>query len=221
MEPVKQTASQPAPPPLPGDTGQSPLSESHFSQIRQALAARQGARKTYRVAHSSAVITLVIGVLAVVSSVASWSLFNLTVFLAVCAVGAVEYHGAKRVRRSDASATWLLGFNQLAFLAVIIVYCIVQMATFSVNESSLLGISPEARDLISQSPNLSRTSENLTRNLEPLVRYGFYGLVILVSIGFQGGMSLYYFTRGKSIAAANQTTAAWISRLLTLMDQSA
>ncbi|MFA6132657.1 MAG: hypothetical protein WC869_01420 [Phycisphaerae bacterium] len=210
MEPVKQTASQPTPPPLPGDTGQSPLSESHFSQIRQALAARQGARKTYRVAHSSAVITLVIGVLAVVSSVASWSLFNLTVSLAVCAVGAVEYHGAKRVRRSDALATRLLGFNQLAFLAVIIVYCIVQMF------SKDMQLSPEFRDALAQLPGKDRGINDMVGKLAFVV----YGLVIVLSIGFQGGMSLYYFTRGKSIAAANQTTAAWISRLLTLMDQS-
>ncbi len=48
----------------------------------------------------------------------------------------------------------------------------------------------------------------------PLVIYGFYGLVIVLSAAFQGGLAAYYFTRRRPLEAFNLQTPDWVRQVL-------
>ncbi len=210
-----------SPPPLPGSvppiSGQDgPLAEMHYAMIRQSVIGRSGVDRTARTARISGNSILVIGILSVLLSLLSLSISALLVTGAICVVGLVELRGARRLKKADPSACTMLGINQLAFLAVIIVYCVLQMFTPPAEIKSLV-VSNETRQLMPQMQELNRMVTDIDRIAMP-VYYGFYGLVIVLSAAFQGGLALYYFGRRKLVEAYLQSTPAWIQRLSAEMN---
>jgi hypothetical protein len=183
----------------------SPLQEQDYQEIRRAVDARRAVRKAEKVAKSSATTTLAIGTFSLLFVLFSPTWDSLMVVLGIFTVGVVEYLGCGKMRRAEPRAHRWLGYNQLAFLSLITLYCVIQMLTFSPETA----LSPEVREQLTMLPELSE----LIRELAPLVTYGFYSLVIVLSLGFQGGMALYYFTRGKHVERFNDATPAWIRRL--------
>lgn len=201
----------PMPPPAPPALAQRPcpLSESDFLVVRQAAVCRKAVRAAARTSLISAEITLSIGVIALVLSAMWRDLGGALMAAGVCAVGAVEYSGYRRMRRADPAAARLLGYNQLAFLGLILIYCLIQMLTFSTDHA----LSPEVRSQLGGMP--TKEIDQIIEQWAPLVTYGFYGLVMLLSVGCQGGLALYYFTRRRRVEAFTCQTAEWVRRLFT------
>jgi hypothetical protein len=93
---------------------------------------------------------------------------------------------------------------------------VAQMVTFSPEQVQANAISPERRSQLEAiMPGMSESLDVEIGRWAPLVTYGFYGLIILLSIAFQGGMAFYYFTRKKTIDAFNEHTAPWVRRIFT------
>jgi hypothetical protein len=193
--------------------GPSPLAESDYLVIRRALVAHRPIRNAARVARSSALVTLVIACAGLLGLVVAPSLLGLGVVAAVGAVGVVEYAGYLRLRRAMPAGAALLGKNQLALLGVIALYAVVQMATFSPDAAKEAALSPEVRAQLAGMPSMAAAIDRDIERLAPLLVYGFYSLVILASVGFQGGLALYYFTRVRRVAAFHRTTPPWVRRL--------
>ena len=191
----------------------SPLDESQFEQIRMATLARGAVRSTAGRAHTSGIVTVVIAAVSLLVSFVSFSFLGIFVSLGVCAVGVVEMIGASRVRIGDASACRLLGWNQLALLGVITVYCVIQMATFSADDASNAVLSPESRSQLAALKGGPSGPIDMIDKYAPRVVYGFYGLVIALSAAFQGGMAMSYFSRRKHVEAFNAQTPQWIRRV--------
>lgn len=82
------------------------------------------------------------------------------------------------------------------------------MLTFS-NAETL--VSPELRSQLAQLPGL----EQDIAHWAPIATYGFYSLVIALSIAAQGGLALYYFTRRPYLETLQRTTPPWVQRLFT------
>ena len=192
-----------------------PLTEEHYRLLRQAAAARYPIKKVVRTARISAITILVIGVAGIplVLFYPSWLSVLMTV--GICAIGVIEYVGARRIQQGLPSAAVLLGKNQLAFMTLIVVYCIIQMLTFS---AAPAGGKPGSGDLQSALSPLDNLDPSLGRSIQswvPIVTYGFYSLVIVLSIAFQGGLALYYFRRKRPLEVIQQGTSAWILRVFT------
>ena len=201
------TAECPVPSP---DT---PLQDGHFARIRQAVQARRKLRSAARTATVSAGTTLAIAVLALLAAALQRTPTAFLVAAALSAIGVVEWVGGRRLRRASPSATGMLAANQLAFLGLIVLYCVVQMATFSPAAWKAAAVSPEFRTQLSAMPDVQRDIDGQIDRWAPLAVYGFYGLVILLSAAAQGGLALYYFTRRKHVAAFTAATPEWIRRL--------
>lgn len=200
-------AYPPTPPP-PAPSG--PLNEQHFALIRQASARRKVATKAARVAMNSCIVTLFLGISAV-PLVLIWPSWTAGAAAAgLCVIGVVEYKGGRRMRQADPTAARILGINQLAFMGLIILYCLVQMLSFSPSAA----LSAEVRSQLADLPNLQASVSDID-HLAMLVTYGFYGLVIVASVLSQGGLAVYYFTRRSPLEAYNRQTPPWIRRLLT------
>jgi hypothetical protein len=198
----------PTPPP-PGQT--EPLGEADFLLIRQAAGRRKAIGSAARTALVSAVVTLSIGFpsLPLACLWPSWD--GILISAGICVVGIVEYKGYRRMRRGEASAARFLGRNQLAFLGLLLFYCAVQLITFTPEKARAAALSPEAWSQLEAMPD---TMKDIHKWMA-LATYGFYGLLAVLSILSQGGLSLYYYTRRRHLESFHRQTPPWVRRLFT------
>lgn len=183
-----------------------PLSAEHR---RQLIAARDGAkvvRKTARVASFNGWTTAIAAALSL--PFALFSPMGLAATLALALVAFNEFRGRKRLLDVDASGATLLGWNQLGLLALIVAYCLWMMRASAAEASAIAAEMNAIADL-----NSALASSGGFAGLMQLAVTGFYGLVIILTVLFQGGTSLYYFTRRRQIADYVAKTPEWIRDL--------
>jgi len=211
-----------SPPPLPptpaaevdAESDTSPLTDEHFRLICEAARRRQPIRSAARTAKASGMVTLVIGLLAVPFVLLSFSFVALVVAVGICVVGLTELKGRRLMAEADPAAASFLSRNQLVFLGLIIFYCVVQMAAFSPAEAKAAAISPEFRANLAMMPDMIAKIDGLIEQWSALLIYGFYGLVIFLSVLMQGGMAWYYASRRKFVSAYIDQTPPWVRRVL-------
>ena len=202
-------------PPAGGNPpGRGPLHEDDFRQIATAMAGFKAIRSAARTAWMSAATTLTIGAFSALFFLVWPSWEGALVAVGLCAVGAVEYWGHCRMRRAEVAAAGILAKNQLAFLGLIVIYSLAQMATFSTQKLKADALSPEVRSQMAAMPSMQRAIDGPIDRYAPLVTYGFYGLVIVMSVLFQGGLALYYFSRKKRLVAFHSQTPDWVRRVV-------
>ena len=127
----------------------------------------------------------------------------ITVILSVVAYN--EFRGRKRLLNFDPSGATLLGWNQLGLLAMIIVYCLRMLSGSSAEAASALSSqmkSTSERELLSMAGDLE--------GLYKTVTLAMYGGVIVLSLIFQGGNALYYFTRRRHVEDFIAKTPQWV-----------
>jgi hypothetical protein len=199
--------------PIPNPASLAPLSEAHFALLRRALTCRQPVRKAARTARFSAFTILVIGVAGIPVALFSPSSLSVLAAVGICTVGIVEYAGARRMQRGEVSASRLLGTNQLAFLGLIAAYCVTQMVSFSAAGTGTSLLPADMQSQLSQLQGLDQNLDHEMRAWAPLAACGFYSLVLILSVVFQGGLAIYYFTRRRHLLAFAQATPDWVQRL--------
>jgi hypothetical protein len=182
--------------------------------IFQTVVAYKGIRSAAKTARTSAVITLTIGAVSGLCVLFGPSWQGAFVTAGLCGIGAMEYWGHRRIGRADADAAAVLGWNQVTFLAMIVLYCVAQMALFTPESIKVAAISPEARSQLHSLPGMEKSIDKQIERFAPLVMYGFYGLVIVLSTLSQGGLALYYFTRRKRIERFHGSTPGWARRVV-------
>jgi hypothetical protein len=192
----------------------SPLDESQFALVQEAARTYKPIKKAARTALGSAITTLVIGAVAVPFSLVWPSFSGIFITVGVCAVGVVEFLGYQKLVKADPSAARFLAMNQLAFLGLITIYCLIQMLTFSTAEVKAAAMSPEFRAQLNAMPEMTREVDSMIEQWGPMVTYGFYSLVIILSVLFQGGLAYYYYTRRKFLDAFQREVPPWVRRLL-------
>ena len=138
--------------PVQGPSPMNPLTDEHFLQIRMAVKARRPVAAAAKTARFSANSTLAIGLLGIPVLLFSPSLIGFLMVTGICTIGVIERSGARRLRLGQPSAAAFLGRNQLAFLGLIVAYCIFQMVTFSGTEASAALMSKETRSALAQLP---------------------------------------------------------------------
>jgi hypothetical protein len=197
------------PPSPPPPSFPSPLTEEDFLLIRQAGYRRQAVRKLATVAQFSAVCILLVAVPALVYELLSPSWVTL-MMLIVTGIGIVEYLGHRKLVVGEAEACHMLAINQLVLLGVILIYCVVQIATMDKQVAS----SPLISDLgtLKDEPIGKGTQGSITSMYKSL-GYALYASVAVLSIAFQGGLAWYYHRRQQVVAAYNQSVPEWIQRV--------
>ncbi|MBI4578952.1 MAG: hypothetical protein HY718_04565 [Planctomycetes bacterium] len=183
-----------------------PLTEAQFQLIRQAVAAHQPIRKAARIARKSALSILAVGVLAVPFLVLSPGFSTLIVTVTLCGIGYLEHLGARKMSRGLPSAASHLGWNQVTFICLIVVYCIDAMLGPPPSSS----LSPQVRAQLSQVGIATDQIDSLVSALT----YVVYSAVILLSVTLQGMLAWYYFTRRRWLEDLQRSTPPWIRRLL-------
>ncbi len=183
-----------------------PLSAEHRRQLAAARDESRSIRKAARVANFNGWTTAVIAVLSLPFSLSSPVGLALTAGLALVAFN--EFRGRKRILNFDPTGATLLGWNQLGLLAMITTYCLWMMVT-SLDEAS--AVATEARAYADLDAALGSTGGFSA--LVKLVTISFYGVVIFLSVLFQGATAWYYFSRRRRIADFVTQTPEWIREL--------
>jgi hypothetical protein len=189
-----------------GSGSEGPLSAEHFRELSRADDRAKIIRKAARVASFNGWTTMIISALS-----APFALFSVVGFLVTATLALVaytEFRGRKLLNNFKPRAATLLGWNQLVFLVMTLIYCGWMMYT-GINESdtalSEFTSNPELRELLG-------SPEQVTSLYELLV-YAIYGSVIFLSVIFQGLTALYYFSRRKHVEAYVRSTPEWIRKL--------
>lgn len=180
-----------------------PLTQEHHRELALATGRAKRIRKAARVATFNG---WVIGIFAAVS--APFALFSMAGFLVTVGLTLIaynEFQGRKRLLQFDPSSSTLLGWNQVALLSLIIVYCLWMLFT------GLTGAGPFAAEM-EANPEIAAALGSLDEfdHLYKVLVVAVYGTVIVLSTIFQGLNALYYFTRRKHVEAYVQETPDWV-----------
>ncbi len=201
------------------DDGLGPLREEHYRALRAAIGTRRPIQRAARTARGSALTILLISGLGAVVSLIWPSWIGWVMVAGIAVIGAVEYIGAGGVRRGEPGAAVLLATNQLAFVLLISAYCVYQMVTAAHSGGDFGLISPELRAELAPLQGAGVNIEQQLSAWAPVIAYGFYTLVIVVSALAQGGLALYYLTRRRYLAEFAEDTPSWIQRLLAEVER--
>lgn len=187
---------------LPEPT-QGRLAAEHQQEIATANARAKKIRKAAKVAEFNGWVTAIFAACSAPFAPFSVCGFLIAVGLAVVAYN--EFQGRKRLLDFDRSASSLLGWNQVGFLTLIVVYCLWMLFT------SLTGEGYFSAELKAK-PELGQVYDNLEEldYLVKVIMVAVYALVIVLSAIFQGLNAVYYFTRRKHIDAYVEGTPEWV-----------
>jgi hypothetical protein len=186
---------------------QGPLNVEHRRELVAARDRSTPIRKTARVAAFNGWTTALIAALSAPFSLFSPVGLALTVGIAFVAFN--EFRGRKRLLAFDPSGASLLGWNQLGFLAMIVAYCLWSMYSGVSIDTSLPPElhSADMEALLAQSGGIGDLLD--PGFINKLVVY-FYSGVIALSMLFQGGTALYYFSRRRLVEEYVAETPEWV-----------
>jgi hypothetical protein len=184
-------------------SAENPLSQGHYEELAAAQPQLNKVRAAARVATFNG---WTIDVLAALS--APFALFSIegalmTIGLSVIAY--IEFRGRRGLLEYDPPAATLLGWNQVALLALISAYCLCALW------AALSGPGPLEFEIQAQ-PELGEALVSV-EEVDALYRgiaIAFYSVVILLSLVLQGLNAVYYFTRRKYIVACLRETPQWV-----------
>ena len=183
----------------------NPLSATHRRELAAARERAKAIRKAARVAGFNGWTTAAAAAFSAMFLLFDRSPVAIAITLGLSIITYNEFRGRKRLLNFDASAATMLGWNQLGLLAMIVVYCL----------WSLLGSAGEADAVRAELKSYSDLDAALGaaggfEGMFKTVSYGLYGGVIVLSVIFQGGNALYYFTRRRHVEDFITETPQWV-----------
>ncbi len=115
----------------------------------------------------------------------------------ITAAGVIELRGRTRLLHGDPTGlNWLIR-AQVLILAIVWLYSFRNLLSY--DEAAMMAeITPEMRDMLNQA---GIALSDIQALMKP-VYYSLYLTVIAVTLLFQGGLALYYFSRRDKITAA-------------------
>jgi hypothetical protein len=196
---------------LTGDlSAANPFSAAHRRELASARDRAKGIRKAARVASFNGWTTALIAACSAPFALSDITTFAITIALSFVAFN--EFRGRRRLLNFDPSAATLLGWNQLGLLAVIIVYSLWSLHT-NTSDASAVSAQLQSYGDLDSALGAAGTFEGLYKT----ITYGVYGGVIVLSVIFQGGNALYYFSRRRHIEDFNAETPEWARDVLTTL----
>ncbi|HRX80788.1 MAG: hypothetical protein H6821_05085 [Planctomycetaceae bacterium] len=180
-----------------------PLAAEHHHELALANERSKKIRKAAGVAAFNGWMT---GIFAVTS--APFAPFSIVGFLITAGLAVVaynEFQGRKRLLQFDESAPRFLGWNQVGFLSMIIVYCLWMIFT------GLTGEGPFAAEVAAK-PELAQVLDSVEGfdYIYKMIVLALYGTVIVLSVIFQGWNAYYYFGRRQHVEDYVRETPAWV-----------
>ncbi len=190
------------PPPLPPASiypANPNFSPAHMAALSEANQNFAKIRRTLFVATFDGWSVAVFAALTFVCGIGDWQVMLLG--LAMGAVAYVELTAVSRLRRLNPTVIRWLWINQVALGSAIIIYAISQLL------AAANGPGPFAAKI--GEPALNKMVDTYGPLVNQLTQAIYFG-VIAAAIFMQGGLALYYHTRGPHVQRYLEQTPAWI-----------
>ncbi|MCZ6834183.1 MAG: hypothetical protein O7G85_00260 [Planctomycetota bacterium] len=204
--PTRCSAPRSTTAPAPGDgtAAASPtLNPEHLQALHAAKQRSKKIRKAIRLGMFNVWSLWIFAIPALLMGLFSLPSFLIGAGLGICAWN--EHRGVKLLKQFDLRAPRVLGFNQIALAAVLILY-----GCWGIWHA-LSG--PNYYDeQINAMPQLASTLEPMGE-LYQLISFLIYGGVIVGSIFFQGINAWYYFTRAMHLREYLRQTPPWVIQM--------
>lgn len=185
------------------DSADGPLTRD---QLRELSDAKQSAKKIRNAARVASFNGWSLGIGAALSApFALFSLVGLLLTVGLAVVSFNEFRGRNRLLQFDPAAAKMLGWNQLALLAMIVVYCLWMLYAGLTGESSFVAQMEAQPELQAALGSMDEMGDLYNRLVVIL-----YSSIMAVSVVFQGVNALYYFSRRKYIQAYVRDTPEWV-----------
>ncbi len=160
------------------------------------------------------VFTATGGVLGIVFGGLPAGAFSLVLGLLLVTLGTLERSGAARVAAAEASGPRRLFWNQITLFALIALSCGTEWNEMQQAQASGAfslvpageQVPPEVAEMVAQ-----------LETIVPALAYGVFGLVIGLSLIFQGGLALYYLSRRKAIVHFHEELPPWVSETVLVI----
>jgi hypothetical protein len=155
-------------------------------------------RRTQRVARFDGTSVLVLSGLFAIASAASQDKAGTIIGLLVAGAGAIELHGFSLLQTGNVKGMKWLVFSQLCLLVMILGYAEFKLQHVDMSVLHQLWSTLNADDRQQQLLLAGATEDEYLKGLYTTC----YRLVIVLTVLFQGGMTLYYLRRRRPIAVA-------------------
>ncbi|HEV2292562.1 MAG TPA: hypothetical protein VGR35_01825 [Tepidisphaeraceae bacterium] len=178
----------------------SPLSAEHLRAMQCAWQRAKKIRRCVIIAQFDGWTIGVFGALTLLFG--AFSIWGWLLGGGMLAIAYIELSTVERIKRLQPSAARRLGWNQLAFAALLVTYAGWSLYGALLGPdplASTIAAAPEAAAMLAPYSSIART-----------ITAAVYVSLAAVAMFAQGGTALYYFTREKYIRAYREQTPGWI-----------
>jgi hypothetical protein len=153
-----------------------------------------------------------VGIFAAISLLSAlFDVASLLLAVPLAVIAFVELNGGQRVARYERSGLVQLAYNQVALVALVAVYALIQIFSALDSASPLADIMAQS-GVPAEELGFSFMSTELG-DLDEMYRSAvtaFYGVVIAATALVQGGCALYYYSRLKHLDRFLADTPRWV-----------
>lgn len=156
----------------------------------------------------SGILTLLLAVLTLVTGAGDEGIIPLVIGMIITALGWMERSSGVALAALEPKAPKRLALNQLTLFGLVALGCVMQMKDGVASAMS-------AEETAQLPPEVLAQLEALG----PLVSMGVFGVMIALSLVFQGGLALYYLTRKRHIAILQQELPPWVTDVVAVLNR--
>jgi hypothetical protein len=193
---------------LPENSAASPLSVEHHQALALANERLKKVRRAAGVASFNGWVTSFFAICSALIMLVSFGVVSVLITIGLIVVAVNEFRGRKQVLRLNPRGLTLLGWNQTFFMSIIVVYCAWQIYRGLAGPNPF--DDPEVRPVLEQMYSLGKEDLELMKDLATFLICLIYGLVIILTVIFQGGNAIYYFRRRRMLTQYLSETPEWI-----------
>ena len=179
-----------------------PLSAQDRDLLARAAELQRPLTRAAKIAHTNGSGYVVFGGLTIFIALFGPDFVALLLGAAVTAVGLVERRAGTRLKNADPAAPRRLAINELCLLGAITVYAVLKLTLMRPDNEEIYRTVGDALPGI----DVKSATESMVT--------AFYGLMIAIAVGYQGGLAIYFSRRQAAVARFNSEVPQWARKVL-------
>lgn len=196
----------------------SPLRDQEDLWFVQAAALYKPLSKCVGTARTSGMFLIVGGILTVLAGALSVDVVSVVVGVVVTVLGTMERSAGKDLAQAKRSAPLRLAFNQVMVLVLVVVSSWMWVQSVENPKAAQAQERAVSEAELEQMPAAMQSTVRKLVELQNNPRdmaFMMFTVVVALSVLFQGGMAVYYFTRRRKVREFHDELPPWVSEIVT------
>ncbi len=179
-----------------------PLNDNDRELLARAAELQRPLARAAKIAHANGSGLVVFGGLTIFVALFGPDYVALLLGAAVTGVGIVERRAGARLRQADPAAPRRLAVNELCLLGAIVVYGVLKLTLLRPDGAEL------ERAIGDSLPGMD------VKGIMDSTVTAFYGLMLAIAVGYQGGLAIYFSRKKEAVARFNSEIPEWARKVL-------